>query len=128
MYIYDQETHERLNTLIASIPDCHTAFGLEIRYHRKCWQDNVSNVKPLTDDSSQHLQHVNVREVQGILSEFVQQVIFSDHEFRTLQNLLRDYIRIVSNYGHNSNVKSSYVKEILIKEFDDRIAFHERKQ
>jgi len=66
--------------------------------------------------------------VQGILSEFVQQVIFSDHEFRTLQNLLRDYIRIVSNYGHNSNVKSSYVKEILIKEFDDRIAFHERKQ
>ena len=128
IHIVDKETRERLNTLIASIPDCYTAFGLEIRYHRKCWRDNVSSVKPLTDENSQHLQHINLREAQVIFFEIVQQIIFTDHEFRTLQSLLRDYIRIISNYGHNSNVKSSYVKDILIKEFGDHIAFYERQQ
>ena len=128
MYIDDQETRGRLNMLISSIHDCHTAFGLEIRYHRKCWYDNVKYRKPLTDEGSQHLQYVNFREAQVIFFEFVQQVIFTYHEFRTLQSLLRDYIRIISNYGHDSNIKSNYVKQILIKEFGDNIAFYEQPQ
>ncbi|KAG0727462.1 hypothetical protein GWK47_034598 [Chionoecetes opilio] len=52
----------RLYTLIASIPDSQTAFWLEIRYHRSCWRKYVSDHKPLSDESTQHLQRVNLRE------------------------------------------------------------------
>ena len=55
-------------------------------------------------------------------------MIFTYHEFRTLQSLLHDYIRITSNYGHDSNIKSNYLKQMLIKEFGDCIAFYERPQ
>ena len=124
----DTETRSRLDTLISSIPDCHNAFGLEIRYHRKCWLENISNKDPLTDESSQHLQKVNFREAQALFFEYIQQVIFRDHEIRTLQSILQEYNRILSNYGHDSKVKSSYLKEILIKEFQGDIGFQERTQ
>ena len=75
---------------------------------------------------SEHLQGVNLREAQEIFFSHVRQVIFQDHESRTLQGLLRDYKRIISNHGHNSLVKSSYLKEILIKEYGQNIGFHER--
>jgi len=55
-------------------------------------------------------------------------VIFEDHEFWTLQGLLTDYKRIVANYGHDPQVKSSYLKELLQKEFGDSIGFHQRNQ
>ncbi|KAG0706702.1 hypothetical protein GWK47_024296 [Chionoecetes opilio] len=55
-----------LDTLIASIPDSQTAFGLEIRYHRSCWRKYVSDHKPLSDESTQHLQRVNLREAQAL--------------------------------------------------------------
>ena len=55
-------------------------------------------------------------------------MIFTYHEFRTLQSLLHDYIRITSNYGHDSNIKSNYLKQMLIKEFGDCIAFYECPQ
>jgi len=42
-----------------------------------------------------------------------------DHELCTVQSLLQDYKRIISNHGHNSIVKSSYLKEIFIKEFGE---------
>ena len=54
--------------------------------------------------------------------------MFQDHELRTLQGLLNDYKRIISNYGHNSIVKSSYLKELLKKEFGESIGFHVRSQ
>ena len=52
MYPDDPDMRGRLDAFISSIPDCHTAFGVEIRYHCKCCQDYVSNFKPLTDESS----------------------------------------------------------------------------
>ena len=55
-------------------------------------------------------------------------MIFEDHEIRTLQGLLLDYNRITSNHGHFSKVKSSFLKEILIKEFGEEVGFHERIQ
>jgi len=118
----------RLNTLIASIPDCETAFGLEIRYHHSCWRRYISDHKPLSDESTQHLQGVNLREAQALFFHRIRQVIFEDHVFRTLQSLLQIYKRIISNHGHNSVVKSSYLKEILIKEFGEDIGFHECSQ
>ena len=54
------------------------------------------------------------------------QVIFDNHELHTLQGLLIDYKRIISNFGHDSVVKSSYLKKILVKEFGEGIGFHER--
>lgn len=105
----DEVMKERLDTLIVSIPDSQTAFGVEIRYHRRCWHKYVSDHKPLSEDSIQHLQRVNLREAQVLFFHHVRQVIFRDHEIRTLQSLLHDYNRIISNHGHNSIVKSSYL-------------------
>jgi len=124
----DEVMRLRLDTLIASIPDSQTAFGLEIRYHRACWRKYVSDHKPLSDESTQHLQRVNLREAQALFFHHIRQVIFKDHEIRTLQGLLQDYKRIISNHGHNSVVKSSYLKEILVNEFGEDIGFHERIQ
>jgi len=124
----DKVLRSRLDTLITSIPDCETAFGLEIRYHRKFWRIYVSDSKPLSDESTPHLQSVNLQEARELFFHHVRQVIFIDHEFRTLQSLLQDYQRILSNHGHNSIVKSSYLKDILISEFGDDIGFHERIQ
>jgi len=112
-------------TLITSIPDAHTAFGFEIRYHRSCWCTYVSDHKTLTEESAQHLQYMNLREAQTLFFEHVCQVIFEDHEFWTLQGLLKDYKCIVANYGHHPQVKSSYLKELLQEEFDDSIGFHQ---
>jgi len=79
-------------------------------------------------ENAEHLQHVNLREAQALFFQHIQQVIFKDHEIRTLQGLLQDYIRITSNHGHFSQVRSSYLKELLIKEFGEDIGFHERIQ
>ena len=88
----------------------------------------ISDHKPLTDETRQHLQRVNLREAQTLFFDHVRQVIFKDHELRTLQGLLLDYDRIVSNFGHTSIVRSSYLKEILIREFGESIGFHDRHQ
>ncbi len=124
----DDTIRKRLDTLIASIPDSQTAFGLEIRYHRCCWRKYVSDHKPLSDENTQHLRRVHFREAGTLFFHHVREVIFKNHEIRTLQGLLQDYKRIISNYGHNSEVKSSYLKEILTQEFGKYIGFHERNQ
>ena len=126
VHMEDPVLRSRLNTLIASIPDCETAFGREIRYHRGCWREYISHAKALTEEVTQHLQDVNLREAQAIFFNHVRQVIFEDHELRTVQSLLQDYQRIISNHGHDTKVKSSYVKGILMKEFEEDIGFHKR--
>jgi len=83
----------------------------------------VSDNKPLTDESTQHLQGVNLREAKTPFFHHVRQVIFESQEFRTLQSLVQDYKSISSNRGHNWIVKFSYVKEILINEFAEDIGF-----
>ena len=77
----DDTIRKRLDTLIASIPDSQTAFGLEIRYHRCCWRKYVSVHKPLSDDNTQHLQHVNFREAQTLFFHHVREVIFKTMKF-----------------------------------------------
>ncbi|KAG0721798.1 hypothetical protein GWK47_045722 [Chionoecetes opilio] len=71
----------RLDTLIASIPDSQTVFGLEIRYHRSCWRKYVSDHKPLSDESTQHLQRVDLREAQALFFHHIRQVIFKTMKF-----------------------------------------------
>ena len=64
--IKDTAMRHRLNTLISSISDFHAAIGLEIRYHRRCYLDNITHAEQLTDENAQHLQNVNLREAQSI--------------------------------------------------------------
>ena len=124
----DKKLRDRLNTLIASIPDAQTAFGIEIRYDRYCWRKYVSNARPLTDENMLHLQQVNLREAQALFLHHVRHIIFQEHELRTLQSLLNDYKRIISDYRYNSTVKSSFLKELLINEFGEGIGFYQRNQ
>ena len=59
--LQDENMRHRIDTLITSIPDSRTAFGLEIRYHRGCWRMYVSYQWPLSEDDTEHLQGVNLR-------------------------------------------------------------------
>ena len=59
----------------------------------------------------------------------VQKVIFEEHEIRTLQSLLKEYMTIMENYNHSAyGVKSSFLKTLLIREYGDSIGFHVRHQ
>ena len=59
----------------------------------------------------------------------VQIIIFEEHEIRTLQGLLADYKIIVGNYGYQvESTNTSYIKEILQREFGERIGFQDRPQ
>lgn len=50
-------------------------------------------------------------------------------EVRSLQSLLRDYSSIISRYAfQTSGVKSSYIKDILNREFDGKMGFHSHTQ
>jgi len=51
------------------------------------------------------------------------------HEIRSLQSLVSDYKRIISDYGYVAgDVRSSYVKELLIEEYGETIGFKERSE
>jgi len=49
--------------------------------------------------------------------DHVYQVIFADHELCTIQGLLADYRRIISNFSHANAIKSGHLKELRVKEF-----------
>ena len=60
-----------------------------------------------------------------MLIDHARQVIFCDHEIGTLQGLLRDYKSILGTYGLLTlGMKSSYVKEVLVREFSAGIGFY----
>ena len=120
----DEDLKNRLNTMIASIPDPQTAFSLEVRYHRGCWRKHISDKKTLTEEVELHLQSVSLREAQELFFNHVRQAIFEKHEIRSVQSILQDYTRTTSNFGYESIVKSSYIKDILMKEFTNDIGFH----
>ena len=63
------------------------------------------------------MHDVTYREAQTMFIDHVRQVVFVDHEFITLQGLLREYKSIMETYGlPNLQVKSSYVKDMLVRE------------
>ncbi|KAK1879203.1 U3 small nucleolar RNA-associated protein 10 [Dissostichus eleginoides] len=96
----------------------------------KCWFKYVRNYQRMSeDDKLPHMHNVTLREAQTIFFDNIRTVIFDEHELRSLQSLLRDYSSIVSRYGFpTSGVKSSYIKDILTREFKDKIGFHSRPQ
>ena len=83
----------------------------------------------LTDKDHIHLQNVSLIEAKHLFFRHVQKVIFEEHEIRTLQSLLKEYITIMENYNHSAyEVKSSFLKTLLIREYGDSIGFHVQHQ
>ena len=127
-YINDTTMHKRLSVLIASTPDIEAAVAAKIRYHQSCYKKYV--LYPLsqcqTEDCSDH-NRANIKEAQVLFFQKVNQMIFQEHELRSLQSLVREYSSILSTYGYDSIAKSSYLKEILKKEFGDNIDFYSTK-
>lgn len=122
----DQTMRDRINCLIDSAAD--QPYALEIRYHLKCWLKYVRSYQKMSEDDKLPRMHdVTLREAQTIFFDHIRTVIFDEHELRSLQSLLRDYRTIISQYGFpTSGVKSSYIKDILTREFEAKIGFHTR--
>ena len=117
--LQDDKMRARINRLIDSVTD---PFSTEIRYHHKCWLKYVGAYQKLSvKEQPMVLNQVTFREAQTIFLNHTRRVIFENHEIRTLKGLLSDYKNIVGNYGFpTSGVKSSYVKELLLREFGEK--------
>lgn len=97
-------------------------------YHHACWQKYVNHTK-LKSDDAMHLQNVCLSEARSLFFRHVDSIIFANREIRSLQSLLADYKRIVSDYGYAvGDIKSSYLKDLLINEYQDTIGFKERSE
>ena len=72
---------------------------------------------------------MQLKEAHHVFFTRVQIIISEEHEIRTLQGLLADYKIIVGNYGYQvESTKTSYIKEILQREFCERIGLQDRPQ
>ncbi|KAG0711349.1 hypothetical protein GWK47_020778 [Chionoecetes opilio] len=81
------------------------------------------------DDPNLHLQHVHLSEVKEMWFKHIQNVVLEQHELRTSQSLLQDYIQMLRHFGMNVGVvKSCTVKTMIQEEFHDGRGFHERCQ
>ena len=93
----DDAMRDQINCLINSVTD---PFSSEIRYHQRCWLKYVGAYQKMSVEQKLPLLHeVTLREAQTMFLDHACQVIFDDHEIRTLQGLLRDYKSIVGTYG-----------------------------
>ena len=75
-----------------------------------------------------HLQsYVCLAEVRQLFLKHVHKVILDLNEPRTLQGLLLDYNNILHNFGYDeSSTKSGTIKQMIEKEFKNKIRFHDR--
>jgi len=67
-------------------------------YHHACTQKYISHSQ-LADDAM-HLQDVSLSEARSLFFRHVDNVIFNEHEIRSLQALLTDYKCIVGGYWY----------------------------
>ena len=124
-FLKDVEMRRRITILVDSTSD---PFAEDIRYHHSCWTEYVlRNLdKPLTEC---HLQSINIDDARKLFFRHVDKVIFENREIRRLQGLLCEYKLIVGDYGLVvGDVKSGYLKQLLVKEYGDRIGFKEPRQ
>uniref|UniRef100_UPI00358FA70A uncharacterized protein n=1 Tax=Myxine glutinosa TaxID=7769 RepID=UPI00358FA70A len=124
----DQSMRDRINCVIDYAAD--DPYAIEIRYHNKCWLKYVRSYQKMSeDDKLPRMHNVNLREAQTIFFDHIRTVIFEERELRSLQSLLKDYSSIISRYGFStSSIKSSFIKDILTREFEGKIGFHSRPQ
>jgi len=126
LILEDQNMRERINCLIDYTAD--DPYAIEIRYHNKCWLKYVRSYQKMSeDDKLPRMHNVNLREAQSIFFDHIRTVIFEEHKLRSLQSLLTDYNSIISRYGFpTSAARSSFIKDILIREFEGKIGFQSR--
>ena len=83
----------------------------------------------LSDEEHIHLQKVSLIEAKYLFFRHVQKVVFEEHEIRTFQSLLKEYMAIMENFNHSAyGVKSSFLKTLLIREYEGSMGFHVRHQ
>ena len=125
MFLEDEEKREKMTQLVNAVFALSDPFAADLMYHHNCWRENIEHVS----QKSTHLQNVTLKEARSLFFKHVDNVIFGEHEIRSLQSLLSDYKVIVSEYGYPvGNIKSSYVKQILINEYGSDIGFKERAE
>ena len=118
----------RLESLVESTTALSDPSAMDIVYHVSCWKKYIPVKRPNSSEAM-HLQNVCLSEAKSLFFKHVDSVIFTEHEIRSVQSLLDDYKRIVGDYGYPvGNVKSSYVKDLLIEEYGDLIGFKERNE
>ena len=118
----------RLSKLVEAVSALSDPFAADFMYHFACWRDYISNLH-FDPKEAMHLQNVTYSEMKQMFLKKVDQIIFAEHEIRSLQSLLHEYRQIAREYGFDvGKLKSSYVKEVLIKEYRDDIGFHERPE
>ena len=122
VYLEDSDMHDRILAVINAI---HDPFAAEIRYHRSCWRKYVLTGRQ--DDAEKlHVQDVCQSEIKQLFIKHVRSVVFQQHELRTSQSLLADYNALLRKCGFDPvSTKSTYIKEILQKEFGTDIGFHD---
>jgi hypothetical protein len=124
--IEDGDLRCLLTQLVESTSALSDPFANYIMYHHACWLKHVNHTK-LKPDDAMHLQNVCLSEARNLFFRHVDSIIFTEHEIRSLQSLLADYKCIVGDYGYEvGNVKSSYLKDLLINEYQETIGFKER--
>ena len=96
--IEDGELRDRLTQLVESTSALTDPFTNDIMYHHACWQKYVNHTK-LKSDDAMHLQNVCLSEARSLFFRHVDSIIFANRNIRSLQSLLADYKRIVSDYG-----------------------------
>ena len=83
----------------------------------------------LSDEEHIHLQKVSLIEAKYLFFRHVLKVVFEEHEIRTFQSLLKEYMTIMENFNHSAyGVKSSFLKTLLIREYEGSMAFYVRHQ
>ena len=126
VWIEDEILRLRLSRLVESTDALSDAFAADVMYHHSCYLDHINR---FSTDEGIHLQNVTYSEMKHLFLRRVDEIIFTEHEIRSLQSLLREYKQIAAEYGFPvGKVKFSYVKDVLIKEYDDGIGFHERNE
>ena len=98
----DQSMRSRIVTLINFVDSGTDPFAVEIRYHLECWLQYVSHPK-LSDQDHLHLQNVTLMEAKSLFFRHVKEVIFENHEIRTLQSLVKDYQKTLFNFNHDAS-------------------------
>ena len=76
-----------------------------------------------------HFQNVSLIEAKYFFFRHFQKDFFEEREIRTLQSLLKEYLTIMENDNHSAyEIKSSYLKTLLICDYGDSIGLHVRHQ
>ena len=126
--IEDKELRVRIEQVAESTSQLLDPFAADIVYHHSCWMKYVTN--PLHRPYlTTHCENVTYFEMKNLFLRYIDQIIFTDHEIRTTQSLLLEYKRLANEYGFPcGDVRSSFIKDMLIREYSELIGFRERKE